>query len=105
METVSQQKRLREAPALATWRQGLYWVTIVPPWRTTGTKPDVIYSRHKPTQAKPMATGRGSPGKTLYTYGKLPAKIRLPMGVVSAKVRHGKKLAFTPQDGKRRGRR
>ena len=76
-------------------------MTIVPPWRATGKKPDVIYSRHRPAQAKAVATGRGSPGKTLYTYGKLPSKIKLPMGVVSAKVKHGKKLTFSPQNGKR----
>jgi hypothetical protein len=82
----------------------MYWVTIVPPWRTTGKKPDVIYSRHKPAQAKAVAKGRGSPGRTLYTYGKLPAKVRLPMGVVSARVKKGKKLSFAPQNGKRRER-
>ena len=80
-------------------------MTIVPPFRATGRKPDVIYSRHRPAQAKRVATGEGSPGKTLYTYGKLPPKIHLPMGVVSAKVKHGKKLTFSPQNGKQRGRR
>lgn len=95
------QKRLREAPSLVTWKQGMYWVTIVPPFRTKGTKPDVVYSRHRPAQAMRVAKGKGSPGKTLYAFGKLPAKIKLPMGVVSAKVKKGKKLVFHPQNGKR----
>jgi len=98
------QKRLREAPSLVTWKQGVYWVTIVPPFRTKGTKPDVVYSRHKPAHAKVVARGKGSPGKTLYTFGKLPPKIALPMGVVSAKVKHGRKLVFHRQNGKRRVR-
>lgn len=106
MEAVSKERKLREAPSLVTWKQGLYWVTIVPPFRATGKKPDVIYSRHRPPQAKVVARGRGAPGKTLYTYGKLPAKIKLPMGVVAASVRHGRKLVFgrTGTNGKRRRR-
>lgn len=75
----------------------MYWITIVPPFRTTGKKPDVIYSRHRPPQAKRVATGAGSPRKTLYTYGKLPSRIKLPMGVVQARVRKGKHLRFHPQ--------
>lgn len=80
---------------MATWKQGMYWVSIYPPFRTKGTKPDVVYSRHKPAHAQVVAKGKGSPGKTLYTFGKLPPKIKLPMGVVTARVKHGKKLTFS----------
>jgi len=83
----------------------MYWITIVPPWRTTGKKTDVIYSRHRPAQAKRVAKGPDSPGRTLYTYGKLPPKVKLPMGVVTAKVKQGKTLKFAPKNGKRKSKR
>lgn len=104
MTALPKERRLREAPSLVTWKQGVYWVTIVPPFRTKGTKPDVVYSRHKPAQAKVVAKGRGAPGKTLYAFGPLPPKIALPMGVVTARVKHGRRLTFARQKTYRRRR-
>ena len=93
--TPSRKKIPREGPALATWKQGLYWVSIFPPFRTTGTKPDVVYSRKKPPWGSVIAKGRHAPRKTLRSIGKVPPMIELHMGVVTARVRHGRKLTFS----------
>ena len=79
----------------------MYWITIVPPYRTKGTKPDVIYSRQRPPWAK-VAKGRHSPRKTVHPTGKLPSLIELPMGVTTARVKKGRKLRFTRRNGKKR---
>jgi len=83
----------RQADSLITWRQGAYYVTVVPPFRTTGTKPDVIYSRHRPPWAKRI-TGKRSPQRTLKSIGKVPKRLSVPMGIVTARVKNGKKLRF-----------
>jgi len=96
--TVSQpkQQRRREGPALATWKQGLYYVSVFPPFRTTGTKPDVVYSRHRPPYGSIItARGRHAPQRTLKSMGRIPAEIDVPMGVVTARILHGRNLRFS----------
>lgn len=83
----------RVADALAGWRQGAYYVTIFPPFRTKGNKRDVVFSRHKPPWLS-VAYGVRSPQKTLFTKGKLPPRISLDMGVTTAVVKNGKELHF-----------
>jgi len=88
----------RQADSLITWRQGMYYITVVEPYRTTGQKPDVLYSRQKPPWAK-KATGKRSPQRTLKTIGKVPKSIKLGMGPVVARVKHGKLLRFHRRRG------
>ena len=80
---------------LVSWRQGMYWITIVPPYRTKGTKPDVIYSRHKPPWAK-VAKGKHSPRKTLHPTGRLPKLLKLDMGAFKVHVKNGRRLRYHP---------
>lgn len=98
------QKKIREGPALAVWKQGAYWVSIFPPFRTTGKKEDVVYSREKPPWGAVIARGRHSPRVTLRSIGKVPKLIEVPMGVVTARIRNGRKLTFSRRNGRRRGR-
>lgn len=87
----------KPSQALQVWDQGLFWITVVEPFRTTGTKPDVIYSRQKPPWAGRIAKGRRSPQKTFRGVGRRhPKLVNLPMGVVTARVKHGKVLTFKP---------
>lgn len=86
---------VRTGQPLVTWRQGAYYVTIVSPFRATGNKPDVIYSRNRPPWAKKL-TGKMSPQRTLRSIGKVPQLITLPMGATTARVKRGKILRFTP---------
>jgi len=91
------ERLIRPGESLVSWRQGAYWITLVEPYRTTGNKPDVIYSRSKPPWAKP-GKGRLSPQRTLRALGKRhPKSMKVPMGVVTAHVRNGRKLSFRSQ--------
>jgi len=81
--------------SLVSWRQGMYYITVMDPYRTTGTKPDVLYSRERPPWAKKVK-GRRSPQRTLKAIGRVPRNLRVPMGVVSARVKNGRKLRFLP---------
>lgn len=82
--------------ALQVWDQGAFWISVFEPFRTMGTKPDVVYSRHKPPWAGRIAKGRGSPQKTFRAIGKRhPKLVRLPMGVVTARVKNGRVLKFS----------
>lgn len=92
---LGKEKRIRKGPALATWKQGLYYVSIFPPFRTKGTKADVVYSRTKPPWASVIAKGRHAPRKTLRSIGKVPNLIELPMGVVTARIKGGRHLTFS----------
>ena len=84
----------RQDEGLISWRQGAYWITLVEPYRTTGTKPDVLYSKERPPWAKKVK-GKRSPQKTLQAIGRgHPKSIKLPMGVVMAHVKGGRKLRF-----------
>lgn len=94
----------REGPALAVWRQGAYWVSIFPPFRTTGTKADVVYSREKPPWGSVIVKGKRSPRKTLRSMGKIPKLIELPMGIVTARIQNGRTLTFSRRNGRKRGR-
>ena len=95
VSTTSGRTRIpKPGESLVSWRQGCYFVTIVPPYRTTGTKPDVIYSRHRPPWAK-VVKGRGSPQRSLKAIGGVPSTIKLPMGVVTARVKNGRRLKFS----------
>ena len=84
--------------SLVSWRQGAYYITLVPPYRTTGTKPDVIYSRQRPPWAK-VVKGKRSPQRSLKSIGKVPSHIKLPMGAVSARVKQGRVLKFHRRRG------
>jgi hypothetical protein len=79
----------------------MYYITVFPPFRTKGGKPDVVYSRTKPPWGE-TATGKRSPQRSLKTFGKLPPEIELPMGIVTARVKHGKKLKFTRRRRKKK---
>jgi len=79
--------------SLVSWRQGCYFVTLVPPYRTTGAKPDVIYSRHRPPWAK-IVKGKHSPQRSLKAIGRVPGMIKVPMGVVTARVKNGRRISF-----------
>jgi len=93
MEPVKgKRKRLREGPALASLKQGLFYISWFPPFK--GDKTDVVYSRHKPHYAA-TAKGRGSPQATLRVFGKVPPLMELPMGAVTARIRHGRKLSYS----------
>jgi len=94
----------REGPALAVWRQGVYWVSVFPPFRTTGTKADVVYSREKPPWGSVIVRGKRSPQKTLRGMGKIPNLIEVPMGVVTARIRNGRTLTFSRRNGRKRGK-
>lgn len=95
----------REGPALAVWKQGAYWVSVFPPFRTTGKKEDVVYSRKKPLWGSVISRGRHSPKVTLRSIGKVPEVITVPMGVVTAKIKDGRHLTFSRRNGNRkRGR-
>jgi len=92
---VLQQRMPRPGQSLISWRQGAYYITIVEPYRTTGTKPDVIYSRHRPPWAK-VVTGKRSPQKSLKAIGRgHPSVLQLNMGAMLARVVHGRRLYFT----------
>jgi len=82
-----------EKPGLVTWKQGMYYITVVEPYRTTDGKPDVIYSRHKPPWGV-KAKGRHSPRRSLKSIGKVPKLVKLPMGATTARVKHGRVLGF-----------
>lgn len=101
---LKREKIPREGPALATWKQGMYWVSIFPPFRTKGTKPDVVYSRHKPPWGSVIAKGRHAPRKTLRSIGRVPPMIEVPMGIVTARIRNGRKLTFSRQPRRRKRR-
>jgi len=91
---LKQEPIAKAGQGLLSWRQGIYWITIVDPYRTTGNKPDVIYSRKRPPWAK-ASKGRRSPQKTLVAVGRRhPKLLRVPMGVVTARVKNAKKLRF-----------
>ena len=95
MEPVKgRKKKLPVDPALVCWKQGMYYISVFPPFRAGSKKMDVIYSRHKPPWGE-MARGRHSPRRSLKGIGKVPPLIELPMGVVTARVRHGRKLTFS----------
>jgi len=96
------QKKIREGPALAVWKQGRYWVSIFPPFRTTGKKEDVVYSLTKPPWGSVIARGRHAPRKTLRSIGKVPKLITVPMGVTTAYIRDGRYLTFSRRNGNRR---
>jgi len=100
----SKKQRIRQGPALAVWRQGAYWVSVFPPFRTTGLKEDVVYSRKKPPWGSVIARGRHSPRVTLRSIGKVPELIEVPMGVVTARIRNGRKLTFSHSNHRKRGR-
>jgi cell division protein ZapA (FtsZ GTPase activity inhibitor) len=107
------QRALGEDPAgVQTWKQGLIYITVFPPYRTTGKIKDVIYSRKKPHYAE-TSTGRRSPQRTAKAVGgSVPHIITLPMGVVTASVKGGDVLTFQrggngqrrKGKGRRRGR-
>jgi len=95
----------RPGQALQVWDQGLYWISIFEPFRTTGTKPDVIYSRHKPPWAGRTTKGKHSPQKTFRAIGsRHPKLVTLPMGAVTARVSNGRRLTFSRNSSRRRGR-
>jgi len=96
--------KIHEGPALAVWKQGAYWVSIFPPFRTTGRKEDVVYSRDKPPWGSVIARGRHAPKRTLRSMGHVPELITVPMGVVTARIRGGRHLSFSRSNGRRRGR-
>jgi len=79
----------REGPALAVWKQGRYWVSIFPPFRTTGKKEDVVYSLTKPPWGSVIARGRHAPRRTLRSIGKVPKLITVPMGVTTDGIHKG----------------
>ncbi len=93
--TSTKELKRREGPALAVWKQGAYWVSIFPPFRTTGRQEDVVYTRERPKWGSVIARGRHAPKRTLRSIGKVPELITVPMGVVTARITNGRHLTFS----------
>jgi hypothetical protein len=104
LEAKPKKYQQREGPALAVWKQGAYWVSIFPPFRTTGRQEDVVYSRERPKWGSVIAKGRHAPKRTLRSMGHVPELITVPMGVVTARIRGGRHLSFSRSNGRKRGR-
>jgi len=78
-------------PATLTWRQGLYWILLPPPY----TKRH--YSKTPPPGVKKLATGEGSAAKTIQVLGGRPTEdvlgIDIGICIVDIKVK-GKELTI-----------
>lgn len=76
-------------PGIVTWKQGLYWISAVPPYRK-GQK-DLVYSRIRPASA----TRTGGPQETLHvSRGKPPDRLVVDVGAFDAHIQHGKIIDF-----------
>jgi hypothetical protein len=84
--------RIRMAPV--TYRQGLFWVTIYPPYKG---KKDIKYTREKP-QGATTVKGPGSAYETIKKLGvETPQEILFDMGVMDVHIgRHGTDIKFIP---------
>jgi len=77
-------------PGIVTWKQGLYWISVVPPYRKG--KQDIVYSRTPPQGAKRI---RGGPRDTLHTRkGNPPARLVVDVGAFDADIQHGTVMDF-----------
>lgn len=80
-----------DRPGIVSWKQGLYWISVLPPYRK-GEKVDILYSRKPPPLAK---IRKGKPGETIYTWrGEPPEELTIKMGIFEPTVIEGKKIAF-----------
>lgn len=101
-EEVDITKRLpRDKSGIQTWKQGLFYITGFPPFR----EKDFIFTKKRPYYAE-TGKGRRSPQRTVKAVGgKVPHIITLHMGVVTAKVKGGDVLTFSPRSRRRSSRR
>ena len=84
--------RRRMAPI--TWRQGLFWVTVYPPYRG---KKDMTFTREKP-KGSSVATGPRSAYETIKKLGvETPEKVFIDMGIMDVHIeKHGEAIKFRP---------
>ena len=84
-------KGLPRRPGIVSWKQGVVWISVLPPYRK-GAKVDILYSSKPPPLAK---IRRGKPGETIYTWkGDPPEVLTIRMGVFEPTVTKGKSIAF-----------
>lgn len=85
-------KGLPKNPGIVSWKQGIFWVSVLPPYRK-GKKSDIIYTRKPPPLAR---RHHGDPEDTVYTWkGKPPEVLTIDMGAFNASVTKGKSITFT----------
>jgi len=72
------------------WRQGKVWLSVLPPYK----RENIIYSRKPPAGARVLT---GPPARTLFSVGKPPARITVPLGMVKATVLRGRRILFRPR--------
>ena len=77
-----------------TWRQGLFWVTVYPPYRG---KKDMTFTREKP-KGSSVATGPRSAYETIKKLGvETPEKVFIDMGIMDVHIeKHGEAIKFRP---------
>jgi len=79
---VKKERKVEERPGSMGWKQGNWWVKVVPPFR--GEKPTVSYSKAPPEGAKIL---KGKPLETFFTRGgKVPASVKMQMGAFTVSV-------------------
>lgn len=93
---------LHKGPALMVHKQGLFWISVFPPFRTG--KVDIVYSKRKPPWGGVIAKGKHSPQRTLRAIGKVPELVEIPMGMQLARIKGGRHLTFSRRNGRKRGR-
>jgi len=82
---------LPRKPGIVSWRQGVVWVSVLPPYRK-GERSVLLYSKNPPPLAR---LRKGKPKETVYTWkGDPPEELNLEMGVVDVTVTKGNKIAF-----------
>lgn len=94
-------KKVRKFPlGSVCWRQGLFWITIYPPYRAE----NVLYTREPPRNVR-IVTGLKSAYKTITKLGfQVPEKVLKDMGIMDVIISgRGQKITFK-RDIKRRTR-
>lgn len=80
-----------DRPGIVSWKQGLYWISVLPPYRK-GKKVEILYSKKPPPLAK---IRKGKPGETIYTWrGEPPEELTIELGIFESTVTRGEKIAF-----------
>ena len=83
-----------------TWKQGLWWITVYPPYRAGNMR----YTKNPPAGAT-MVRGPGSAQKTITKLGiNVPEGLLLDMGIMDVRIgKHGRRIKFK-RDVKQRTR-
>jgi hypothetical protein len=96
-----------EKPGIVSWRQGVVWVSVFPPFQAyqrhgktqyralpfvKGERVDVLYTPNPPPLAKRY---KGNPFVTIYSWkGPPPELLTLDMGIEDITVIKGKEIRF-----------